>query len=141
MFNGTNKVDIRVKHLEDTVIVFEGPTVGKCDRAIWVRKDWYDNHNGEECASADHWKVEDRRMLHVDADHGSHVVQGPGLRNSTTIALEGVRDSADYLADDPALESTGTYALCLANFPGNADPATCDTWTPGNDDYTYAESL
>ena len=91
MFNGTNKIDIQVKHLEDTVIVFEGPTVGKCDRAIWVRKDWYDNHDGEECASADHWKVEDRRMLHVDADQGSHVVQGPGLRNSTTISLEGCR--------------------------------------------------
>ena len=56
---------MQINHLEETVIVFSGDDIGECDRAIWVRKDWYDEHNGEECASADHWKVENRRMLHV----------------------------------------------------------------------------
>ena len=96
--------------------------------------DFYDEHPGTECNSADHFLALD---AHSPPDHGGHVDFRDDLGNYSEVVLTGIHDSDDYTAADPLLEVSGTYALCLAKYvPGNYSD--CLTWEPtSTDNYTF----
>ena len=137
-WDGSTTIDQIVTHRHDTDIVYEGSGAQRCDIAVWVRRDHYDNHPGNECGSVDY-------LLALDdsnpVDHGGHIDFVQGLGNTSRIVLAGLTDSADPLAANALLDKTGTYSLCLAKYvPG--DYSDCTTWTPtSTDNYTFYENV
>ena len=133
VWNGSEPINQIITHMHDTNIVFEGPGAQRCDVAVWVRFDFYDQHPGEECSSANYFLALD---AHSPPDHGGHLDYRPDLGNFSAVVLAGIHDSDDYLDPDPLLEKSGTYALCIATYqPG--DYSDCLTWQPHADNFTF----
>ena len=98
--------------------------------------DFYLPYSSNQCLGANHWLNLD---AHSPPDHGGHILDDrDDLGNYSWIALTGIHDSNDTLADDPELEKTGTYALCFARYNGEDN---CTTWKPVPEDYVFMPNV
>ena len=71
-WNGSQPVNQLITHLDNTNIVYKGPGADRCDVAVWVRMDFYDQHPGQECSSADYFLALDAHSPPYATRHLQH---------------------------------------------------------------------